>query len=224
MRSELQEHFEALNPTWKAEAFGVAPDGDVFLTDEQVCNFQVPACRKCGGILKPDVTFFGDTVSQEKVSFVHQRLAESDSMLVAGSSMQVSRSASQTAFLLLCYSACNDPWSHHFRTTNGLWIRSTFAELLCILFLLWLESGFTGDLFGLPCHSVASLLHAAVNNSIQTSLCCLLYQVTIVHEGKIPDTIHSSHFFCLKFLAFGSFLGLMAHCVEYQTLGPLIPY
>lgn len=112
MRSELQEHFEALNPTWKAEAFGVAPDGDVFLTDEQVRNFQVPACRKCGGILKPDVTFFGDTVSQEKVSFVHQRLAESDSMLIAGSSMQVSRSVSQTAFLLLCCCACNDPWSH----------------------------------------------------------------------------------------------------------------
>lgn len=112
MRSELQKHFEALNPTWKAEAFGVAPDGDVFLTDEQVRNFQVPACRKCGGILKPDVTFFGDTVSQEKVRFVHQRLAESDSMLVAGSSMQVSWSASQTAFLLLCYSACNDPWFH----------------------------------------------------------------------------------------------------------------
>uniref|UniRef100_A0A8D0EIA3 NAD-dependent protein deacylase n=1 Tax=Strix occidentalis caurina TaxID=311401 RepID=A0A8D0EIA3_STROC len=89
LRSELQEHFEALNPTWKAEAFGVAPDGDVFLTDEQVHNFQVPACRKCGGILKPDVTFFGDTVSREKVNFVHERLAESDSMLVAGSSMQV---------------------------------------------------------------------------------------------------------------------------------------
>ncbi|XP_032857368.1 NAD-dependent protein lipoamidase sirtuin-4, mitochondrial isoform X2 [Tyto alba] len=89
LRSELQEHFEALNPTWKAEAFGVAPDGDVFLTNEQVRNFQVPACHKCGGILKPDVTFFGDTVRREKVNFVHQRLAESDAMLVAGSSMQV---------------------------------------------------------------------------------------------------------------------------------------
>lgn len=107
MRSELQEHFEALNPTWKAEALGVAPDGDVFLTDEQVRNFQVPACSKCGGILKPDVTFFGDTVSREKVDFVHQRLAESDSMLVAGSSMQVRRSSSHTAFLFLCYSAGN---------------------------------------------------------------------------------------------------------------------
>uniref|UniRef100_A0A8C8SR97 NAD-dependent protein deacylase n=1 Tax=Pelusios castaneus TaxID=367368 RepID=A0A8C8SR97_9SAUR len=88
-RFELQKYFEALNPTWRAEAHGVAPDGDVFLTEEQVHNFRVPACSRCGGILKPDVTFFGDTVSQEKVDFVHKRLTESDSMLVAGSSLQV---------------------------------------------------------------------------------------------------------------------------------------
>ncbi|XP_024053817.1 NAD-dependent protein lipoamidase sirtuin-4, mitochondrial [Terrapene carolina triunguis] len=88
-RSELQKCFEALNPTWRAEAHGIAPDGDVFLTEEQVHNFRVPACSRCGGILKPDVTFFGDTVSREKVDFVHKRLAESDSMLVAGSSLQV---------------------------------------------------------------------------------------------------------------------------------------
>ncbi|NXA38012.1 SIR4 lipoamidase, partial [Eudromia elegans] len=88
-RWELQERFEALNPAWEAEALGVAPDGDVLLTDEQVRSFRVPACSKCGGILKPDVTFFGDNVSRDKVNFVHQRLAEADSMLVAGSSMQV---------------------------------------------------------------------------------------------------------------------------------------
>ncbi|XP_066465861.1 NAD-dependent protein lipoamidase sirtuin-4, mitochondrial [Tiliqua scincoides] len=88
-RATLQEHFEALNPSWSAEAYGVAPDGDVFLTEEQVRNFHVPPCSSCGGHLKPDVTFFGDTVSKEKVDFVHQRLAESDAVLVAGSSLQV---------------------------------------------------------------------------------------------------------------------------------------
>lgn len=88
-RATLQERFEALNPGWSAEAHGVAPDGDVFLTEEQVRSFQVPACGRCGGHLKPDVTFFGDTVSKEKVDFVHQRLAESDAVLVAGSSLQV---------------------------------------------------------------------------------------------------------------------------------------
>ncbi|XP_061459081.1 NAD-dependent protein lipoamidase sirtuin-4, mitochondrial [Rhineura floridana] len=88
-RTELQERFKALNPTWRAEAHGVAPDGDVFLSEEEVCSFLVPSCSKCGGPLKPDVTFFGDTVSKEKVDFVYQCLAESDSVLVAGSSLQV---------------------------------------------------------------------------------------------------------------------------------------
>lgn len=97
-----------------------------------------------------------------------------------------------SASLLLCLQ-----WSlvPQLSTTNGLWLRSAFAELLYVLFLLWLESGFVGDLSGLPCHSLVSLLHAAVNSSIQTSLCCLLHQVPIVHKGKIPETINSSHFF-----------------------------
>ncbi|XP_078083004.1 NAD-dependent protein lipoamidase sirtuin-4, mitochondrial [Mustelus asterias] len=88
-RSQLQEKFTALNPCWAAEAHGIAPDGDVFLTDEQVADFNVPPCGRCGGILKPDVTFFGDTVNKEKVNFVYERVVESDAVLVAGSSLQV---------------------------------------------------------------------------------------------------------------------------------------
>ncbi|XP_069789827.1 NAD-dependent protein lipoamidase sirtuin-4, mitochondrial isoform X2 [Narcine bancroftii] len=88
-RSHLQERFAALNPAWSEEAHGIGADGDVFLTDEQVKHFSIPSCRKCGGILKPDVTFFGDTVNKEKVSFVNDRLAESDAVLVVGSSLQV---------------------------------------------------------------------------------------------------------------------------------------
>uniref|UniRef100_A0ABI7ZY28 Deacetylase sirtuin-type domain-containing protein n=3 Tax=Felinae TaxID=338152 RepID=A0ABI7ZY28_FELCA len=88
-REVLQERFEALNPTWSAEAHGLAPDGDVFLTEEQVRSFRVPSCR-CGGPLKPDVVFFGDTVNPDKVDFVHRRVKEADSLLVVGSSLQVS--------------------------------------------------------------------------------------------------------------------------------------
>ncbi|XP_067861681.1 NAD-dependent protein lipoamidase sirtuin-4, mitochondrial [Heptranchias perlo] len=88
-RTHLQEKFAALNPGWTVEAHGIAPDGDVFLTDKQVENFRVPSCERCGGILKPDVTFFGDTVNKEKVNFVYERMAESDAVLVAGSSLQV---------------------------------------------------------------------------------------------------------------------------------------
>ncbi|XP_067911405.1 NAD-dependent protein lipoamidase sirtuin-4, mitochondrial [Heterodontus francisci] len=89
LRSHLQEKLTALNPGWTEEAHGIAPDGDVFLTDEQVKHFNVPSCESCGGILKPDVTFFGDTVNKEKVNFVYERVAESDAVLVAGSSLQV---------------------------------------------------------------------------------------------------------------------------------------
>ncbi|XP_037366946.1 NAD-dependent protein lipoamidase sirtuin-4, mitochondrial isoform X2 [Talpa occidentalis] len=88
-RGVLQERFEVLNPTWSVEAHGVAPDGDVFLTDEQVQSFQVASCARCGGPLKPDVVFFGDTVNHDKVDFVHRRVKEADSLLVVGSSLQV---------------------------------------------------------------------------------------------------------------------------------------
>lgn len=88
-RQKLQNRFVAFNPDWKAQAGVVAPDGDVFLEDEQVLHFRVPPCEDCGGILKPDVTFFGDTVNKATVQFVQERLAESDAVLVAGSSLQV---------------------------------------------------------------------------------------------------------------------------------------
>lgn len=88
-RADLQKQFAALNPGWAASAGAVAPDGDVFLEDEQVLHFRVPACEACGGILKPDVTFFGDVVKRATVEFVHNKLAESDAVLVAGSSLQV---------------------------------------------------------------------------------------------------------------------------------------
>lgn len=88
-RRVLQDRFQALNPSWNAEAQGVAPDGDVFLTEEQVRSFRVPCCDRCGGPLKPDVVFFGDTVNPDKVDFVHRRVKEADSLLVVGSSLQV---------------------------------------------------------------------------------------------------------------------------------------
>ncbi|KAJ8263134.1 hypothetical protein COCON_G00155910 [Conger conger] len=88
-REALQARFTALNPGWVVKAGGVAPDGDVFLSDEQVQHFRVPSCESCGGILKPEVTFFGDTVNRETVNLVQQKLVESDGVLVVGSSLQV---------------------------------------------------------------------------------------------------------------------------------------
>lgn len=43
------------------------PDGDVELQDAGR-GFVVPPCPRCGGILKPDVTFFGDAIPPERSS------------------------------------------------------------------------------------------------------------------------------------------------------------
>ncbi|XP_015779547.1 PREDICTED: NAD-dependent protein lipoamidase sirtuin-4, mitochondrial-like [Acropora digitifera] len=88
-RHDLQHRMKGLNVVWNATADGHAPDGDSFLSDEDVQGFQVPACLSCGGILKPDVIFFGDSVPKGTVSFIHERLFESDSLLIIGSSVQV---------------------------------------------------------------------------------------------------------------------------------------
>jgi len=88
-RHDLQLRIQELNPSWEAMAGDHAPDGDTFLTDEEVQDFNVPACINCGGILKPQVVFFGDSVPKETVSFIHERLLESDSLIIVGSSVEV---------------------------------------------------------------------------------------------------------------------------------------
>jgi len=49
----------------------------------------IPSCERCGGILKPHVVFFGETVPAAKVSVAMQRLDEAGALLVVGSSLQV---------------------------------------------------------------------------------------------------------------------------------------
>ncbi|KAK7480065.1 hypothetical protein BaRGS_00028702 [Batillaria attramentaria] len=88
-RTEMQERIRQLNPVWHAQSQEMAPDGDVSLTQEQVEGFKVPECSRCGGILKPEIVFFGDNVPRPTVAFVLERLAESDAVLVAGSSLEV---------------------------------------------------------------------------------------------------------------------------------------
>ena len=88
-REDLQESIRQRNPEFHPSPDIAAPDGDVLLSDELVKDFHVPSCDKCGGVLKPDVVFFGDSVPRDRVSFVHERLRESDAVLALGSSLQV---------------------------------------------------------------------------------------------------------------------------------------
>ncbi|CAB4063874.1 NAD-dependent protein deacylase SIR2rp2,NAD-dependent protein deacylase Sirt4,NAD-dependent protein deacylase SIR4,NAD-dependent protein deacetylase 2,NAD-dependent protein deacylase sir-2.2,NAD-dependent protein deacylase SRT2,NAD-dependent protein deacetylase,NAD-dependent protein deacylase sir-2.3,NAD-dependent protein deacetylase 3,Protein RUFY3,NAD-dependent protein deacetylase 1,NAD-dependent protein lipoamidase sirtuin-4, mitochondrial [Lepeophtheirus salmonis] len=66
------------------------PDGDVDLTSEEVDNFVVPPCPRCGdGIIKTSVVFFGDNVPKMRVNKVKSSLLNSERLLVLGSSLSV---------------------------------------------------------------------------------------------------------------------------------------
>jgi NAD-dependent SIR2 family protein deacetylase len=87
-RAELQQQLLALNPGWALLHARVAPDGDVDL-DHDTSTFVVPACPTCGGILKPDVVFFGEQVPRDRVERAFEGVAQADALLVVGSSLMV---------------------------------------------------------------------------------------------------------------------------------------
>ncbi|MFF4260336.1 NAD-dependent protein deacetylase [Streptomyces sp. NPDC001663] len=88
-RRELARRLEAANPGFSPAAAAINPDGDADLTDEQVGDFRVLACTLCGGILKPDVVFFGESVPPRRVEHCRGLVREAASLLVLGSSLTV---------------------------------------------------------------------------------------------------------------------------------------
>lgn len=47
----------------------------------------MPACFNCGGILKPDIVFFGDNVPCDIVQSVKVNVESSDALLILGTSL-----------------------------------------------------------------------------------------------------------------------------------------
>lgn len=88
-RHTLQKMFKDHNPDWKAEANEVRPDGHVDLESEKIRLFKVPDCPSCGGVLKPEITFFGDNVPKKTVHMLLEKMLNSDGVLVIGSSLEV---------------------------------------------------------------------------------------------------------------------------------------
>jgi NAD-dependent SIR2 family protein deacetylase len=88
-----REHFQAelvrRNPWFAGRDALLAPDGDADLDGIDFTPFDVPACGACGGILKPDVVFFGENVPKAQVHRAMAALERSDAMLVVGSSLMV---------------------------------------------------------------------------------------------------------------------------------------
>ncbi|MBK7864564.1 MAG: NAD-dependent protein deacetylase [Archangiaceae bacterium] len=88
-RDGLQARLLAANPAALEWNVALAPDGDVDLPQEAVEQFVVPGCLRCGGVLKPDVVFFGDNVPAPRVEDAFAQLRASDALLVVGSSLHV---------------------------------------------------------------------------------------------------------------------------------------
>ncbi|MBT8429040.1 MAG: NAD-dependent protein deacetylase [Gammaproteobacteria bacterium] len=88
-RAALQEELLAVNPEFAALSAEIAPDGDAYLEHTDYRHFRVPDCPHCGGILKPDVVFFGETIPRERVDRSISALLDSDALLVIGSSLMV---------------------------------------------------------------------------------------------------------------------------------------
>ena len=88
-RARLQTRLLAGNPEWAQLSARSAPDGDADLEGRDFSGFDIPACERCGGLLKPDVVFFGESVPPARVAAARAALHECDAMLVAGSSLMV---------------------------------------------------------------------------------------------------------------------------------------
>ncbi|MFC5165427.1 NAD-dependent protein deacetylase [Nonomuraea angiospora] len=88
-RAELERRLRAANPDWEAAGARINPDGDAVLTDAQVAGFQVVDCAACGGMLKPDVVFFGENVPRPRVDECFALVAGASLLLVLGSSLTV---------------------------------------------------------------------------------------------------------------------------------------
>ncbi|MFI6564288.1 NAD-dependent protein deacetylase [Streptomyces sp. NPDC050534] len=88
-RSELALRLEEANPGFDPVASAINPDGDADLTDDQVGDFRVLPCTSCGGILKPDVVFFGENVPPQRVEHCRALVREAAALLVLGSSLTV---------------------------------------------------------------------------------------------------------------------------------------
>lgn len=87
-RVSIEQQLSNDNP-WLDELSSIvlAPDGDVDVSNYD--ELTIPACSVCGGVLKPDVVFFGEFVPAKIFSAAQSLIKRADALIVAGSSLAV---------------------------------------------------------------------------------------------------------------------------------------
>ncbi len=94
-RTALADLLEAANPGFveRAESVGgiaVAPDADAVVADtSSLLSFRIIDCSHCGGMLKPDIVYFGENVPKDRVDEAYSVVDGAEALLVAGSSLTV---------------------------------------------------------------------------------------------------------------------------------------
>jgi NAD-dependent SIR2 family protein deacetylase len=88
-REDHSARLTAANPDFAGAASRINPDGDVELDDAELDGFAVVDCADCGGMLKPDVVYFGETVPPDRVSRSFELVTDARTLLVLGSSLTV---------------------------------------------------------------------------------------------------------------------------------------
>ncbi len=91
-RAALARQLEVLNPGFieRSDAVGglaVAPDADAVVAD--TASFRYLDCPRCGGMLKPDIVYFGESVPKDIVDQAYSLIDQAEALLVAGSSLTV---------------------------------------------------------------------------------------------------------------------------------------
>ncbi|MGO4202112.1 NAD-dependent protein deacetylase [Rhodococcus sp. TAF43] len=91
-RMTLAERLDAANPGFAetvsaASGVEIAPDADAVV--ESTEHFRMVDCAACGGMLKPDIVYFGESVPKPRVAASFQMVTDADALLVVGSSLTV---------------------------------------------------------------------------------------------------------------------------------------
>ncbi|MEU6583461.1 NAD-dependent protein deacetylase [Nocardia sp. NPDC046763] len=90
-RMALADRLEAANPgfadSFPLDGLEVAPDADAVVTDTDA--FRMVDCLHCGGLLKPDIVYFGESVPKPRVAAALDLVDSADALLVVGSSLTV---------------------------------------------------------------------------------------------------------------------------------------
>lgn len=88
-RASVQQRLAVVNEGWHAPSAVINPDGDANVDGSALDGFTMVDCAACGGILKPDVVYFGERVPATAVAHAQSAVADGQTLLILGSSLHV---------------------------------------------------------------------------------------------------------------------------------------